>query len=373
MRFRRKATATAVAFVAALGVALAGCGSGGGTDAAGGSDQIPTTVPFDGDVDALLDRLYEQAVEAGETQVNIYGPGEDAKQPLWDAWAERFPEIEVRVTVVGGGDLQARLEQEHASRQHIADIVSIGDSSMMNFYEAGFFAPFTPPNMEGVPDDLRGPEDAFHATSCQAYGILYNSNRLSEADAPEGYADLLDPAYDGRIVMGDPREPGGTAYILHRIATDPEFGMEWVRNFASNGVTVLEGVEEQEIGARIARGEWDIMAFYPGHQLPEEGPIEFVFPTEGGSNINCHFAGIVDGAPNPNAAQLLKTWMYTEQYQELGRDEGIFFPVTPGLGDGPAGFPPLEDIDRIRPLSFEEVTEQDQYREQFVEVFGGDG
>ena len=95
---------------------------------------------------------------------------------------------------------------------------------------------------------------------------------------------------------------------------------------------------------KLALGERAVMADgneYDALQLKEAGqPIEIVYPTEGTPLVVGPNA-IFKNAPNPNAARLLQSYMFTAECQQLVIDVGALRSVHPQTKEKP-GRKPLQ-------------------------------
>ena len=110
-------------------------------------------------------------------------------------------------------------------------------------------------------------------------------------------------------------------------------------------------------GSAVATGQFAAQPFYPLaffiRDKAKGAPVEFVFPTEGGVHLSPHYVGIIDGAPNPDAAKLLMAWLFTPEAQQLAADTG-YYPLVSGQ-PGPDGLPTVDDLDLMKPFVLEDV------------------
>ncbi|MFC6762441.1 hypothetical protein ACFQFQ_27540 [Sulfitobacter porphyrae] len=67
------------------------------------------------DTDAYLDGFYQQAVDAGESEVIIYNPTTRGLEPVIEAFEARFPEIRIKGVDLFGSKLLARVDSEYAA------------------------------------------------------------------------------------------------------------------------------------------------------------------------------------------------------------------------------------------------------------------
>ncbi|WP_162893132.1 ABC transporter substrate-binding protein [Microbacterium halotolerans] len=310
----------------------------------------------DAAVDAI-DELYEAAIEAGQTTVTVYGPGETDKQSIYDElFLARFPEISVTGVYLLGPDYAARLEGEFASGQHVADLVQAGDTSIspglpQDYYEA--FRPVTASEMDQSSySDANG---MVWAASGTAFGHMYNTTQLAPADAPQGWEDLLDPALAGRITTDDVARNGAGFGTLSHLLWDGTADTEYIEGLAAQDIVFQ--ASSPASGNAVATGEYALQSWYPMpfyiRDQAAGAPVEYVFPTEGGVHISPHYLGVVNGAPNPEAAKLLMTWLFTPEAQQAMAEIG-YYPLVPGQ-PGVPGYPPIDDLDLLKPFSLTDL------------------
>ena len=353
-------TTTALAAAIALLLPLAGCG---GTD----DDGVEATAIEDvdsadetalGGAEAVkaMEDLYQAAQDKKQTTVTIYGPGETDREPLYDLFSQRFPGIKVENVYILGPEYAAKLEGEFASGQHVADLVQAGDTSIAGEIGLDYFTDFDPVTAEGL--DMKSysdPTGTVMAASALPFGYMYNTNEMEAEDAPAGWEDLVDPKYSGKMTSDDVTEFGGGFSTLSHMLWDGRYDEQYLEQLADQDITFQSSLPVA--GAAVATGEYAVQPFYPlsfyMRDKEKGAPVDFVFPTEGGVHISPHYLAVINGAPNKEAAELLMTWLFTPEAQEAAAEVG-YYPLMPGE-DGPADYPPADELDLLKPFPLEEV------------------
>lgn len=358
MRKIRK-TMTTLVMVSAVALALSACSSG--------TPESPGAAPASGaDVELLggaeaaeaLDELYQTALDAGQTAITIYGPGETDKQELYDElFSKRFPGISVTGVYLLGPDYASKMEAEFASGQHVADIVQAGDTSIAPNLAADYIEPFKPVTTAKVSaDDFSDPDGAVWAASASTFGFMYNTDKLSAEEAPKGWKDLLDPSLKGQITTDNVTRNGAGFGTLSHIIWDGRFGDGYIEDLAAQDFTLQSSAPVA--GSAVATGQFSVEPLYPMsfylNDKAKGAPVEYVFPTEGGVHISPHYLGIVKDAPSPDAAKLLMTWLFTPEAQQAMSDLG-YFPLVPGQV-GPDGSSTIDDLDLFKPYNLHDLS-----------------
>lgn len=359
MRKMRK-TITAIVMASAVAMTLGSC-SGSDPVSDGTSPNSVDNVDVLGGAEAAdaLDALYQAALDAGQTSITIYGPGETDKQEMYDQiFSKRFPGISVTGVYILGPDYAAKMDAEFASGQHVADIVQSGDTSVVSDLALGHIEPFKPITADTVSaSDFSDPSGAAWAASATTFGFLYNTDKLSAEKAPKGWEDLLDPSLKGQMTSDTVTRNGAGFSTLSHILWDGRFGDGFVEKLAAQDITFQSSMHVA--ASAVATGEFSVEPYYTMSaykQLKAKGaPVEFVFPTEGGVHLSPHYLSLVKNAPNPEAAKLLMTWLFTPEAQNAMANLG-YYPTVPGMS-GPDGLPPIEDLDGFKPFNLAALTE----------------
>jgi iron(III) transport system substrate-binding protein len=359
----RKKYLPAIVLSSAVALALTACGGGGGggdapTVASAGEGAVAAA-----DAQALggeaavtaMQQLYQAAQAAGQTTVTVYGPGEQDKEPLYEVFSQRFPGISVTPVYLVGPEFDARIQAEFASGQHVADMVQAGDTSVAPQLAQGKYAEFTPVTAEGIDPGFADPTGHLVAATGSTFGFVYNTNLMSAQDAPKGWEDLVDPRYRGKMTAEEVTRNGGGFGTLNHLLWDGRYDDSFLRGLS--GQDIAFQASGPVAGAAVATGQYALNPFYPYSfylRDKEQGaPIEFVFPTEGGAHISPHYLGLLNGAPNPDAAKLLITWLFTPEGQQASADVG-YYPLMPD-SPAPGGYPSVNQLDLLKPFPIDQV------------------
>jgi putative spermidine/putrescine transport system substrate-binding protein len=334
---------------------------------AAGTEPAGTAGEPSGDVAAL----YEAAQEEG--QVNLIA--------LPDSWAnyvgilqsfrDKYPGVD---NPVANPDASSADEltavKTLAGQPDMPDALDVGPSFALQAADEGLWAPFQPSTWDEVPATLRDPDGNWVAAY---YGIMaIGTNTTLIDNAPQTFADLEDPQYQGQVALnGDPREAGAAfaAVMAASLANGGSFddimpGIQYFADLKESGN--LSDVQVTE--ASILAGETPIVLDwtynFPGlrSQIEEAGfEVEVVVPSDGvyGSYYS---QGVVADGPHPNAAKLWIEHILSDE-GALGYLEGGAIParyaamVESGVitDDMLANLPPAELIEQIEFPTLEQI------------------
>lgn len=314
------AAALALTGCATEATAAGGLGERDGVDAEtglGGADQL-----------AEFEALYAAVTESGQTTVNLYTPLTATWPAVFEAFQERFPGVQVEPLQIVGAELDTKISQEQSSGQRIADAVITGDTGAVALAERSMFAEYHPFNAEELTSDPQFSLESgtLTAVSASPRGFVYDT-RQDVGIVPTSWKDLLDPALKGKITMTDPATDGGGMQWADLVLNDPSLGKDYLAKLAAQEVVISSNTAECHNSVVQGRAYVCIMGAMGNYlTLSGEGaPVEIAYPVEGGNWATYWYAGVIEGAENAQAAELLIAWLNTPEANE----------VKAGAGHGP--------------------------------------
>jgi iron(III) transport system substrate-binding protein len=260
------------------------------------------------------------------------------------AFEAKYPGIAVRVERSGAERVFQRIGQEYGSRIHAVDIVNSSDASHFIVWKReGWLVPYVPEDVAiHYPPEHRDPDGMFASFRAWLSVIGYNTTLVKAEEAPKSFADLLDPKWKGKIVKAHPGYSGTILTATYQIARD--LGWSYLEKLSRQNVMQVQSSADPP--KKLALGERAVMADgneYNLFQLKEAGqPVEIVYPTEGAPLI-VGPNGLFKDAPNPNAARLLQSYMFSVEAQQFIVDVGGLRSLHPLVKEKP-GRRPLAEI-----------------------------
>jgi ABC-type Fe3+ transport system substrate-binding protein len=247
---------------------------------------------------------------------------------------ERTYGIRVDYSAFAGSELPPRVAAERAAGKYLWDVYIGGPgASLLSFVPQGFLerldsALILPEVTDerqwrnGAPEYLDRGRQVFVMLSSYRNNLAYNSNLVHPSEL-SSYRNLLDPKWNGKIVVDDPFKTGPgiatfTFFYLH-----PELGPEFLRGLGSQNLLVLRDYQ-QEVDA-IGRGRHLILlggsdntiaqridqgtpiANLEAQQVQERSDV-----SSGSGNLS-----LFSHAPHPNAARVYVNWLLSKEGQEL--------------------------------------------------------
>lgn len=252
--------------------------------------------------------------------------------------------IKVELVAAGTGELLKRVESE--SSNPLGDVLwGGGAESLASFAE--FFEGYASPELANIDPKYYDANHLWIGESPLPMVIMYNTNLVSEEDAPTSWKDVLNPVFKGKIAMADPAKSGSAYTILATMLTaykDENDGWDFIREFYAN---LDEKVLSSSSGVYkgVADGEYSI-----GLTLEKEAikyvnsgsPVKIVYPEEGTSAVPDGVA-IIKGAKNLENAQKFVDFVLSQETQDLMAKQLSRRSIRNDV-DSPEGLGPLGDI-----------------------------
>lgn len=257
------------------------------------------------------------------TKVVIYTAKENEEVEEFIPVAQQaMPDFELEVLRLSTGDLTARLLAEKDNPQ--ADLIwGTAATSMIIFKNEGMLEPYSPEGLGDIQAGFRDPDDPPSWVGVDAYltAFCFNTEIAAEYNLPmpTSWQDLLDPVYEGHMVMPNPASSGTgfmfVSSVLQGLGEDDGWAYldELDKNMAiytksGSKPCKMAGAGEFAIGISFA---------FVGARLKREGaPLEFVLPSEG-AGFEVEANALMKGANNPEGAKKFLDWAISDEALKL--------------------------------------------------------
>jgi len=274
------------------------------------------------------------------------GRNENLIRPLIDRFKEESG-IDVEVRYADTTELTAALLEEGDASP--ADVFFSQDAGALVALEAeGRLAELKEGVADDVPERFRDPQNHWTGVTGRARTIVFNPEKLSQAELPENFLEVVDPMWKGRVGLA----PTNASFVSHISALLIEIGEDDVKKFLaelkasdpkiydSNGLVVKA----------VASGEIDLGLVNHYYALNEkkENPgasVANIYPQEG-AFVNLAGVGVIEGAENRAQADRFVDFLLSKEGQEFFRTETNEYPLVEGMS-GPEGQPALAELKTI--------------------------
>lgn len=290
-------------------------------------------------------------IAQARTELIVYTALEnDQLAPFKEAIEAAVPDVEVSWVRDSTGVITARILAEADNPQ--ADIIlGVAASSILMFDEIGMLESYQPAGMDGLKSLFYDQRDEPTWVGMDAYvGVIcYNTYEGEAAGVtqPTSWADLLDPSFEGKIVMPHPAS-SGTGYLTVGA---------WLQMMGEeDGWAFMDGLHENMAAylhsgsapcVQAARGERVAGIALDMRGVSEKNagaPLEVVVPAEG-VGWEMEASAIVKGTEHLELAQQVMDWVASQEANRL-YSETYAVVAHPDVQNHPENYP-LEVEERL--------------------------
>jgi iron(III) transport system substrate-binding protein len=275
--------------------------------------------------------------------------------------------IKVDMFRTGGSAVLRRFQQELESGRVAADVLTTSDPAAAAMLTGkGIFVAFKPRNFEKIPDAAKDKDGNFIAQRLNMMTIYLRGDKVSAADEPKTWGDLLDAKYKGKMVIADPSFTSLQVSVIGMMSKERGWG--FYEKLRANDTMVVPS--NQQVSDMLKRGERLIavgaLDSYAADDRKAGHPMKTLYPSDGVFVIPSP-TSVVKGGPNPNAAKLFAEFMITDEVQKLFPADGGFAARSDIAA--PSGSPLLSSI-KILPVDYEYIQkESSRIKKRFNETF----
>ena len=257
--------------------------------------------------------------ESVSGELVIYsGRAEALIQPVIDAFKAQHPDVEVLLKSGSNSELANALLEEQNNPQ--ADVFMTTELiTIQSLAQQGMFESYRPQAADQIPAEFVGDENLWVGLTRRARVIMYNTDLVTEEEAPKSIFDLTDPKWRGQIALAGSTNGSIQAQIAAmRQLVGEEETESWLAGLIENEATFFGG--HTDVRKAVGAGEFKIGLvnhYYYHLQKAEGSPVGIVFPDQGSDQIglitNATAAAIVKGTGNRPAAEVFINFLLSRE------------------------------------------------------------
>jgi iron(III) transport system substrate-binding protein len=276
----------------------------------------------------------EVLVEKPPGSLTIYsGRSKELVGPIIDQFSKATG-IQVSVKYAGTPQLAATLLEEGDKTP--ADIYFAQDPGGLGAVEH-LLAPLPGSILGRVPVWAVSPQGKWVGLSGRARVVVYNTDRLKEADLPDDIFDFIDPKWKGRIGWAPSNASLQTMVTAMRVVWGEAKTRQWLEGVKANGPKVYTG--NTPIVAAAAAGEIDVgfvNHYYLHAFLAEQGEsfkARNYHPRAGGPGaiVMVAGAGILAKSQHRETAERFLEFMLSPVAQQYFATQTFEYPLVEGV------------------------------------------
>lgn len=179
--------------------------------------------------------------DGGRTVLTVYSThGTELLSFFEKQFEQAHPGIDVQWVDMGSQDVLDRLRSERTNPQ--ADLWFGAPAEIFDrAANDSLLQPYTPTWAASVPAEAKHARDLWFGTYLTPEVIAYNSDAVSDAEAPKDWDDVLDPKWKGKVLIRNPIESGSMRAIFGAMIVrgiqrtgSTEAGFDWLRKLDAN-------------------------------------------------------------------------------------------------------------------------------------------
>lgn len=286
------------------------------------------------------------ALAAGK--VVVYSTNQQAQNDMMATEFEKATGIKCDMVRAGSGVTIKRIRAEKG--RPLGD-VALGMSKIILLNNMNLWEPYKIKDFDIYPAEYKDPNGMWIGQMVHVMVLMYNKKLLSDAEAPKGWNDFLDPKWQDRFAFCNPNN-SGSAYTqlsvmlkLWGAGDDAWKKVEKVLKHAKitqQSSLVYKGVASGEFPAGITME-------YAGYRYKKGGaPVEIVYPVEG-TVAYAEGAAIIKGAKNRKEAEAFLDWASSLEARKKIVSQFMRRPARPDIDFSKLvpGMLPLAEVKKI--------------------------
>jgi iron(III) transport system substrate-binding protein len=249
----------------------------------------------------------------------------------------------------------------------MADVVQAPLPVLELLKEKGVLASYRSPAAAGYPEWTRK-DDRIQLFGIEYVALIYNKERVKQADVPRRYEDLALPKWKDKIVMANPANHATTiAWLIglkENIFKSEAEWMKFVKGLAANKPMFVASFGPTP--APIESGEKLIGISMPKYIVTKApAPLDWARLQNQPLMGTPRAIAVSASAPHPAAARaFVDYWLSQKAAGMLAKDVGEYV-LAPGV------FPPIAGMDKAKVIAIRELSDDEtkKWGDEFKKIF----
>ncbi len=243
---------------------------------------------------------------------------EDQLEAIKTGFTNKYPNIKMDYYAAGTSKVATKIATEKQSGQIACDVIWIGDpSNYITLKEKGILEAYESPEAVNIDATFKDPDNYYVGGRLVVMGFAYNTNNVTESEAPKVWSDLLKPEFKDQIVMTDPGESGTTFYTVAALMAKDGYGLDYFKQLKEQGAELESGTTSTHTKVAANAYKVCIAVDYVTQTLEKDGStIKFVYPDQELIAISSPI-GLVKDSKNTENGKLLYDYIISVEGQEI--------------------------------------------------------
>jgi len=240
-------------------------------------------------------------------------------QPLIDRFKQKYPFLRAELARAPSIDVASKVLEEYSAGVYLADAFELAAHGLMVPRDQGLLQPFTSPEAANYEPTAIEPRRHWISVREGYTGIGYNTQKVSPAEAPKTYEDLLDPKWKGKMAISSLSVTAanwvGTMIVTHGIDYVRKLGQQQIRPYR----VTARAVANLMISGEVAISPTTYLSHVEASRA-QGAPLAWVAP--GPVPVTDTSVAVAAKAPHPHAAMLFVDFLLSREAQLIYRDLG---------------------------------------------------
>ncbi|MBA2413218.1 MAG: ABC transporter substrate-binding protein [Burkholderiaceae bacterium] len=224
-----------------------------------------------------------------------------------NAFNKKYPGVKVRHTrLIGGNELAVRAVQEMQARGYTGDVLTGGADHTWQLKERGYLESVNWASL-GVPKTLT-PSPYIMATAASVYVVLWNTNKVKDAEAPTTWEEVLSPKWTNR--MGS--WVRAAAFSQLAATQGPDTALKQLNRYVALKPMLFKSTFP--LAQAVGSGEVDLgIGFYHSTLPPMNAGAPIKMRALDIVPMHIIYSAISKNARNAQGARVFLAWLATEE------------------------------------------------------------
>ena len=279
-----------------------------------------------------------------------------------DIFKKKYPFVEAELFRASGDRTRNRIMTETRAGKWRFDVVSMGGIDILA--QRKLLSPYVSPEAKFYVPEFKDAAGHWTAIYNLYYVIGYNTELVTEAEAPKQWEDLLDPKWKGKICIDRQDYPWYATLVA---SWGKEKTQKYMKALAKQDIQWRRG--HTLIAQLMTAGEFPLAIVY-AHRIEDmkkkQAPIEWAHTLDP-IVVSIHGIGLSAMPNNPYTAKLFVDFILSKKAQETIRS----FSRIPARSDVEPLSPKLDQTKiKLRVVPADMGTRYNKYVQEFRSLFG---
>lgn len=284
--------------------------------------------------------------------------------------AAAFPDVDVQFYQAGSEEVAAKVQAENLAGQIQADILISSDRFWYeDMASQQKLAAYKPANHEKVEAFFKHPENFYTTLSFPVMVIAYNSEAVSEKEAPKSFKELSEAKWKDKVSTGSPLASGTNFTTVAFLAK--KYGWDYFSQLRKNNV-ISEGGNSGVV-RRLQSKERPVGVVLLENILrlaSTDARIKWLIPSDG-AIIQSNVLALVKKDGDQEKTKKIADWMFGPEGQ-AAMARSFMYPAVQGQ-TAPVGAPAFSEIEKTalpwtREFIAETMKSRDDIKDKFAKI-----